>query len=541
MHTAMPVRQSASHLRHDVIVLAAALGLALATLVVLTADGVRHVVGEYGLPEYSHGWLVPAVALFIAWQRRHHVMTAATPGGWAGPMLMLAAVLLALLGAVTSFHRVQAVALPLALGGIGLATVGRGGMRPLWMPLAFLFFAIPLPGAAYTPLSLWLQLVSSELGAGILRLLGVSVYLDGNIIDLGVARLQVLEACNGLRYFFPLTAVGFLCAWLYRAPLWAKLVVFLSVGPITVALNSARIAISGLLFEHGLGQYAEGFMHLFEGWIIFLVALALLLLEMWFLLRLAGRPCRWVDVLDFDRIQGEERPRPSRAGAARVSGTLALRSSPALLAAVGLLTCAALGQAALSARVEIAPARPGLATFPTRLDAWEGRQLAIDDATLRALDGADDYLLADYSEPGTGRPINLWVAYYSSQRGSATIHTPDACLPGSGWQLGGFEQVPAPGPAASGPSFLLNRGIATRGAERMLVYYWLEQRGRQFTSNGPVKWFVIWDLLAKGRTDGAIVRLATPMPPGETVDEAERRLVPFFARAYPALQPHIGL
>lgn len=512
-------------------------GLAAGSIALLAAAGMAHVTAEYARPEYSHGWLIPLVSLYIAWQRRDWVAAWADRGSWLGVALVGLGILLALLGVVTAFHRMQAVALPILLGGLGLATLGRRGMRPLWVPLAFLLFALPLPGGIYSPLSLGLQLLSSRLGASLLHLLGISVYLDGNVIDLGVYKLQVVEACDGLRYLFPLSAFGFLCAWLFRAPLWARAVVLLATVPITILTNSARIALTGLLVDRGNIALAEGFLHLFEGWVIFLVALAMLLGVMWLLMRLAGSGHRLAEMVDFDRLAGAAHAGPAAHG-------LGTRPPVAAIAATGLLIGAALGQLLIEARPEMVPARPGLATFPLRLDGWQGRAAALDRETLDALglDPAhfDDYLLADYVD-GDGPGVNLWVAYYGSQRGSGMIHTPDNCLPGAGWEFGERAEIPAPHRDGAAPSFLINRIVATHGEERALIYYWLEQHGRRFTDNAPVKWYAIWDLLTMGRTDGALVRLITPIGKGETVEQADERLRAFFAAAYPRLEPHVGL
>ena len=98
------------------------------------------------------------------------------------------------------------------------------------------------------------------------------VFLEGNVIDLGVYKLQVAEACSGLRYLFPIMSFSYVFAVLYRGPVWHKIVLLLSAVPIAVLMNSFRIGVIGVLVDrYGIGQ-AEGFLHFFEGWIIFLSA-----------------------------------------------------------------------------------------------------------------------------------------------------------------------------------------------------------------------------------------------------------------------------
>jgi exosortase D (VPLPA-CTERM-specific) len=437
----------------------------------------------------------------------------------------------------------QALALVVVVAGLGVASLGMLSMRAVWLPLAFLLFALPLPATAYLVLSTKLQLISSQIGAWMLQALGVSVFLDGNVIDLGTFKLQVAEACSGLRYLFPLSAFGFLCAWLYRAPLWAKALVFLATVPITVLTNSGRIALTGVLMEYGSRDLAEGFLHLFEGWIIFLVALALFFGLMWGLARLRDPAARLADLLDFDRIVGESHSALSRSDGAHTpeAPRRLVPHGPGapLLACLTLLILVLPVQSWVSGRTEQVPERPGLATFPLQFGAWAGRLSAVDDETLAILH-ADDYLLADYVKPGAGGTINLWVAYYGSQIGQGRIHSPKDCLPGAGWEFTRIETVQSPLADASGRGFLINRALVSKGSEQMFMYYWYEQRGTRYTDEMWTKISILRDAFVSRRSDGALVRLLTPIMPNELETDAAARIDDFFRSMYPALEPHVG-
>jgi exosortase D (VPLPA-CTERM-specific) len=508
-------------------------GLALAlSLAYLFAPGLAGIAARWQQPEYSHGYLIPVVALFIIWQRRHKVAVLMGEGSWAGVALVAGGLALLIAGKIAMSDIPQGLAFLLTLGGLGLAALGARAMRYLWAPLAFLLFALPLPEPAYIKLSTHLQLISSEWGAGLLRLLGISVFLDGNIIDLGVYKMQVAEACSGLRYLFPLASFGFLCAWLYRAPWWARATVLLSTVLITVVLNSVRIALTGVIIEHGSVALAEGFMHLFEGWVIFVVALALLAGEMWLLARLWGADRRADHLLDFDRLGGKALPQP-------VDRRPAPWPTPPLLACLALLLAAVPVQAQVQERSERPPERPGLVTFPLRLDDWQARIQPIDPETVAALD-ADDYFLADYHAPGAAAPVNLWIVYYDSQMQGNWIHSPRECLPGAGWEFVELASVPAPLGASGSPPFHLNRAVIGYGTERMLMYYWYEQRGRQITNETMTRFHILADSFTIGRSDGALVRLLTPILPGEAMAAAGRRVDDLLRLVYPHLEPHVG-
>ena len=146
-----------------------------------------------------------------------------------------------------------------------------------------LFFTIPLPKFLYNNLSSQLQLISSEIGVWFIRLFDISVYLEGNVIDLGNYKLQVVEACSGLRYLFPLMTLGFIAAYFFKGAFWKRAIIFLSSIPITVLMNSLRIGMIGVTVEYWGVAAAEGLLHDFEGWVVFMACTAVLVLEMWVL------------------------------------------------------------------------------------------------------------------------------------------------------------------------------------------------------------------------------------------------------------------
>ena len=160
-----------------------------------------------------------------------------------------------------------------------LATGGFPLLRVAFVPIAFLVFAIPLPHFIDVNLSLELQLISSRLGVAFIRFFQIPVYLEGNLIDLGTYKLQVVDACSGLRYLFPLFSLSFLAAYLFQAPMWQRALVLFSSIPITIAMNGFRIGIVGVTVDRWGPEMAEGVLHLFEGWIIFVASALLLVLE----------------------------------------------------------------------------------------------------------------------------------------------------------------------------------------------------------------------------------------------------------------------
>jgi EpsI family protein len=249
-----------------------------------------------------------------------------------------------------------------------------------------------------------------------------------------------------------------------------------------------------------------------------MVSGALLLAETWVLVKVFARGARWRDVLVLDVAAPATRARSVP------------QSWPVPLALIGAATALA-GAAALSyalpERVEAPPARKWFVDFPLAIGEWHGRQGRIEDIYLDALK-LDDYLMADFVS-GTGN-VNLYAAYYASQRQGESIHSPRSCIPGGGWRITQMSQVDVASGAAGNP-LRVNRAVIELGTQRQLVYYWFKQRDRELTNEYLVKWYIFVDALTRQRTDGALVRLVTALQPGEDIALADRRLGEFASTA----------
>src|SRR5208282_4809295 len=196
-----------------------------------------------------------------------------------GVVLVLMGGIMLLLGQLATVYTLVEYAYLVTLFGLVLAFTGTAAFRWLFMPLFILVFMIPLPQFLLANLSTKLQLLSSEIGVYFMRLCGVSVFQEGNVIDLGGYKLQVAEACSGLRYLFPLMTLGFLMAYFYKGALWKRIVLFLSSIPITVIMNSVRVGIIGVTVDRWGAAMAEGFLHEFQGWMVFMISAALMVGE----------------------------------------------------------------------------------------------------------------------------------------------------------------------------------------------------------------------------------------------------------------------
>ena len=475
-------------------------------------DGIRELVHLWATKEeYSHAYLIPLISIFLVWQKKSELTRIQWNGSWLGVAVLVLGLATWVVGALSTIYMVIHYALLLTIAGLVLSFSGRKSLRFLWVPLVFLVFMVPLPVFLYRAVSAQLQLVSSELGVLVIRLFGISVFLEGNVIDLGTYKLQVVEACNGLRYLFPLASFGFLCAYLYRGPCWHRAVVFLSTIPITVFMNSLRIGIIGVTVEYYGQEMAEGFLHSFEGWAIFMACLAVLFGEIWLLAKVQRPRLSFADAFYVEipgPIEGMDKARE--------------RTVPRqFIAALVLLLAGVVASLSISTREEAIPERADFVEFPLHLGEWEGRPEALEQIYLKALK-LTDYVMVNYGRPGSPDMVNFYTAYYASQRAGESAHSPRSCIPGGGWKIEGLSRVQLAGHPA-------NRVQIALGDNRQLVYYWFQQRGRYITSEYLVKWFLFWDSLTKNRSDGALVRLTTRVLPGEGWVDGDRRLAEFAA------------
>jgi exosortase D (VPLPA-CTERM-specific) len=477
--------------------------------------------------EYSHAFIIPLISAFLVWQKKNELAALEFKGSWVGVAVLLLGLLLGLLGQMSAVFTMQQIGFVTAICGFVLAVTGWPALRHLWMPLLLLYFMIPLPHFLQQNFSAGMQLWSSAIGVWFVRLMGISVYLEGNIIDLGTYKLQVVEACDGLRYMFPLMTLGLVMAWFYKGALWKRVLIFLSSIPITILMNSLRIAMIGWMVENWGPRMAEGFVHDFQGWAVFMASLSLMVVLMIVLSRIGrdGKPWR--------ELFGVEFPEPLPKGT-----TLARRPVNATaVAACVLLAAGAAVALTVPNRAEAIPQRASFADFPMVLGSWFGERVGIDAPVLESLQ-LNDYVMAAYTG-GTTYPINLYVAWYDSQRAGRSVHSPRTCIPGGGWQITEFDQVTVPGVEAAGQPLRVNRAMIALGPDRQLVYYWFQQRGRIITNEYLAKWFLFWDSLTRNRSDGSLVRLVIPLREGDSSTNADAELARFAAELEPVLERYV--
>ena len=492
-------------------------------------DGLWNLYCRWTLEEeYGYGFLTVALVPLLLWRRWHLIVAASAGTKWPGLAIVITAQLCTVLAALGESYYIEQVALIVSLLGIGLAVFGTGAFR-IFMPLTLLLLlTIPLPYTLQAILTIKLQMLSTNLGVALIQLVGLPVYVEGNIVDLGTYKIQVAEACSGLRYLLPLTCISFIVAYLYKAPFWKKAVVVVSAAPITILINSFRIAAVAVLVGYFGSQMAEGFLHQFEGWVVFIIGTLLLAFEILALERL-----RWSNV-EIESIM--DRPVTSEhvADPFKISLPLILT----VLVCVGTLGVTTL--IASEYRSTPNPVRESFAEFPPRIDRWTAQRGQLGPGIVDTLK-ATDYYIGDFVETSGSPSVNLFVAYYDSLSKGAAIHSPRVCLPGSGWEFAWFEERDF-SELATGVPGTYNYVLVQKGEQKILMYYWFQQRERRTANEFRMKYNLLVDSLSRSRRDGALVRLSTAIvaTAGEKGEvEAKARLRALAHAALPKLSSYL--
>jgi exosortase len=227
--------------------------------------------------DMGHGFFVPVIAGFIVWQRRDELLALKLkPNAWGLLVVGLSGILLivATLGAELFTARLSFV---FTVIGVMLALGGTPLLRKLAFPLLLLFFMVPIPAVIYNRITFPLQILASELADGALTVLSIPVIRDGNVLELANQKLNVVEACSGIRSLLSLTFLSLVYGYFFEKRTWLRVVLFFSTIPIAIVANGSRVTITALVTQIK-AELAEGFFHEAQGWVIFMVALVFLII-----------------------------------------------------------------------------------------------------------------------------------------------------------------------------------------------------------------------------------------------------------------------
>jgi len=232
----------------------------------------------YDLPDYSHGFLVPLFSLFLVWERRASLQKVPIRQSWKGIAFILVGILLLILGVYGADLFLSRVSFLFILSGLIWTLLGRQMLKELRFPILVLLLAIPFPQIVFNQITFPLQLLASKLASAILPIFGVPVLHEGNVIELPAMKLEVAEACSGIRSLMSLFTLAVFYGYFIEKSVTRRVLLALASIPIAVIANAARITGTGLCVQYWDPDKAMGFFHEFSGWVMFVISLACLYL-----------------------------------------------------------------------------------------------------------------------------------------------------------------------------------------------------------------------------------------------------------------------
>jgi exosortase len=254
------------------------MGVIFALLVICYFPVLKHLVWQWeNDADMGHGFFVPIIAGYIAWQRRDKVLAVPVKPNYWGLLLIAWGAVQLIIGMLGVELFLQRTAFLISLVGAILTIGGTAVVRALAFPLFLLIFMIPIPTVVYTQITFPLQIFASRVAETVLGLLGIPVLRDGNVLELASQKLSVVEACSGIRSLLSLTFLSLVYAYFFDSKKWMRAALFVATIPIAILANAGRVTITGILSEWR-PDLAQGFFHSVEGWIIFLVAMVFMII-----------------------------------------------------------------------------------------------------------------------------------------------------------------------------------------------------------------------------------------------------------------------
>jgi exosortase D (VPLPA-CTERM-specific) len=480
---------------------------------------------QWSSGDNSYAYLIVPLFIYLCWEKKASFRFGEFSWHIWGIIPAAASVIIMFAGELGSMETLLYIGIWGSIVSVMAALYGRR-LRYLWFPLLILAFIVPLPPFVNRMLTFNLKLAASSLSVMMLRLADVSVLQDGNIIDLGITQLQVVDACSGLRYLMPLILMALLFGYFYCRRWWQNAVLLITVIPLSIIVNGLRIFATGMLHVWGHPELAEDFFHDFSGWIVFMLAGAILL-GISLILRRIG-----------DGEQGIRGKGDQKVRRTEVSDNSGWKKPVAITAILCLLFVGsgyALQKLPSAANM---PQRTSFETFPMTIGDWQAKRDYLSQDILNSL-WSDDYVSATYFNNDRRHAIHLLIPFYEYQGTRHTAHAPQSCMLGGGWALIGSQERTVT--TADGTQFPIMTSIWEKGDTRVLGSYFFFQRGRTITSPWMNKYWLMVDAFTRQRTDGALVRAEMTLPSNQSLDDAYKVLEGFVGRVYAMLPEYVPM
>ena len=318
---------------------------------------------------YSYCWLIPPVVFFLIWLKRDELASMSSKPSWAGLAPIGVGIFFFWLGELGGEYFTMYVSSWLIVVGLCLLHLGWQKSKIIGFPLFFILTMFPVPDFINTRIMLQLRMISSKLGVAMIQVYGLPVARQGNIIDLGFTKLQVVDACSGLHSLISLIVLCLLIVYFFKDHIWKRAVLLLSSIPLAIVTNSMRIAVTAILYKYFGAGVAEGFFHEFSGLLIFAICIPVLLIEMKLLEKLPPVQSETTSELKETDTTSGNNPGSNNKKVSKYGVLL----QPMFIVAVILLGATLAISHTVDFREKI-PVKKNLEQFPLKIGKWSSNQ-----------------------------------------------------------------------------------------------------------------------------------------------------------------------
>lgn len=459
--------------------------------------------------DYSYGMLVPFITLYLLWDKRNEIKQVDFKTSWPVFPVLLLFFIISVYGILGSSGNVAMPSIPVMIILFAIFCLGIDFIKKALLPMGMLIFMVPLPDVLDRTFGVFLKNVSSKMGVFLVKMFGIPVYLSGNVIDLGVTQLQVVDACSGLRFVFPLLALGVIYSYFFEKVLWKKIFFVVLTVPIAIITNGLRIGITAILATYYGADVAEGFFHDFSGWAIFMVAFAFLFLVGYCMRKAFPEKSN----ARSNKPEVKDTPISNKAGYAGFTVSAIL---------LVILTFFSWNTKAMPPFVIAG----GMQSFPLKFSGWDGSADYIDNEII-IKSGAEE-AFSGYYKNDKNDSVSLYIGYIKSafMKTDNFFHSPTVCLPSSGWKVIETTTHDIYNVEHFGNISVIKMVMENLGT-RELVYFWFQTKDKTSHDKNINRLHLAFNAIKKDNTYDLFIRPITIIGPNEDIKDAEKRLDQF--------------
>ena len=469
-----------------------------------------------GMDIYSYGFLVPVISFYLFWVKRKQLARIQVrPSYLCGFLVLLISLFMLLIGNVGGILSLQELTLPLSIAGVVVFLLGFNFLKILWLPIAYLFFMIPIWEEILTGnLHSYFQNFSAQNGAALLKLIGIPAYREGVFITLPNIIFEVARACSGINYLIAVIAISIPLAYLFLKSWVKRIVLICSAILISVLANGVRIGLIGILSYYGIGNTVHGPFHLLQGLFVSAIGYTVLLLGLW---TLSKKPSK---VLESEKKEDINLKIP-------INSNKGYFLYPVVFV---FLIFIVVGSYLNFYRQPRVPLKIQLNLFPFDIDGWKGRDTSTRIDVFQKSD--IDHELTRMYKLDSDNSIGIYIGYFEYQKqGKELINDRTVSL-----HAYASKRKVSLNPHGA---IEINEIIQKAGDRKKVTIFWYDINGCTVSDKYMTELYTIWDGFRRGQTNGAIIMVETDVASNEDISAKLALTESFIKKIYPLIRDHL--